>query len=47
MKMKFWQLCPQDAVREEGVLEDLTLVLKKGEIIVASTVIGIDQKIRI
>jgi hypothetical protein len=35
MMMKIWKLCPQSAVREEGVLEGSTLMVKKGEIIFA------------
>ena len=32
MKMNIWKLCPQGAVREEGVREVWTLTVKKGEI---------------
>jgi hypothetical protein len=33
MKIKIWKLCPEGAVREEGVREGWTLTVKKGEII--------------
>jgi hypothetical protein len=38
MKMKIWKLYRQDAVREEGVREGYTLMVKKGEFIFVNSV---------